>query len=305
MRDLDLKSLRLFLAVCEHQNIKWAGEQEHIEPSAISKRIAALEQALGARLLLRTRRGVQPTAVGQALLEHARSILFTMGRIEHDVSAFQGGMRGHVSLVASASAIAESLPDDVAGFLRQSAYRNINVDLEERLSVDVVRAVREGRAALGVCWDSADFSGLRHRPYREDELAVAVYPGHPLARRRSVRFKDTLAFDHVGLPPAAAVHALLRKAAAECGQSVRYRAVVSNFDAAFRVVSAGLAISVVPRQVGEDQARLRKVLVVPLSDAWAHRRFAIAYRSDDDLQPAAARLIDHLVRCAAQAASPA
>ena len=53
--------------------MKAAAEQEHIEPSAISKRIAQLEAALGTRLLHRVARGVQPTPAGLALLEHART----------------------------------------------------------------------------------------------------------------------------------------------------------------------------------------------------------------------------------------
>lgn len=154
MHDLDLKTLRLLVAVCDHGNIKQAAAQEHIEPSAISKRIAQLEHQLGAPLLVRGRRGVVPTPAGVALLEHARTLLFTMARIESDVAAFAGGIRGQVRLVASASAIAESLLDDVAAFMRDPAHRDIKVDIEERFSRDLVRMVREGSASLGVCWDS-------------------------------------------------------------------------------------------------------------------------------------------------------
>ena len=88
MRDIDLKTLRLLVAVCDHQNMARSAEQEHIEPSAISKRIAQLESDLGTPLLLRMRRGVHPTPAGLALLEHARSVLFTMERIANDVAAF-------------------------------------------------------------------------------------------------------------------------------------------------------------------------------------------------------------------------
>ncbi|HEX7382972.1 MAG TPA: LysR family transcriptional regulator [Burkholderiaceae bacterium] len=294
MHDLDLKSLRLLVAVCDHQNIKQAAAREHIEPSAISKRIARLEAALGTPLLVRGRRGVQPTPAGLALLEHARTLLFTVQRIEADMAALRGGVKGQVRLVASASAIAESLLDDVAAFMREPAHRDIKVDIEERISREVVRAVRDGEAALGVCWDSADFHGLQHRPYRRDALALAVHPEHPLAARRSLRFEQTLDHEHVGLPPATAVHTMLQQAAARAGRTLVYRVVVSNFDAAFRVVGANLGISVVPRQVGSAYASLHGVRIVPLTDAWAKRRFAICCRRFDDLQPAARRMVEHL-----------
>jgi DNA-binding transcriptional LysR family regulator len=294
MRDLDLKSLRLLVAVCDHQNIKQAAAQEHIEPSAISKRIAQLEEALGAPLLVRGRRGVAPTPAGMALLEHARTMLFTAHRIESDVAAFKGGMKGHVRLVASISAISESLLDDVATFMGEDANRDIKVDIEERVSRDLVRVVREGSASLGVCWDNIDFEGLEHRPYRGDELALAVYAGHPLAGRKSIAFAQTLDHQHVGLPPSTAVHAMLARTAARHGRTVDYRVIVSSFDAAFRVVAARLGIAVLPLQLGAIYASAGHVRVIPLSDAWARRRFAVCFREFDLLLPPARRMVDYL-----------
>lgn len=299
MRDLDLKSLRLLVAVCDHRNIRRAAEQEHIEPSAISKRIAQLESALGAPLLVRGRRGVEPTPAGAALLEHARSLAYTMDRIEADVAAYAGGLKGHVRLVGSASAIAESLLDDVARFLRLPENRGIRVDIEERLSTDVVRLVREGSASIGVCWDNVDLSGLEQVGYRRDELVLAVHPGHPLSTRRSIRFERTLDHEHVGLPPATAVYAMLHRAAANAGRALAYRVVVSNFDAALRVVRANLGICVIPRQVVESQAGAGEVVMVRLLDDWSRRRFVVCFRERQRLSVATDRMIDFLERQAA------
>ena len=294
MRDIDIKTLRLLVAVCDLQNIKRAAVQEHIEPSAISKRIAQLEAALGTPLLVRSRRGVQPTPAGVALLEHARTVLFTMERMESDIAAFSGGVRGHVRLVASASAIAEALLDDVAAFMREESNRNVKVDIEEALSRDIVLAVRDGRAALGVLWDTADFGGLQRRAYRRDQLALAVQAGHPLAGRHSVALRETLDLEHVGLQSNSAVHRMLQRAAAQAGGSLDYRVIVSNFDAAFRAVAAGLGVSVIPMQVGSVYTAFADVKLVPLTDDWASRRFAVCLRDQALLQPAALRMLDYL-----------
>lgn len=299
MRDLDFKSLRLLVAVCDHRNIKQAAAQEHIEPSAISKRIAQLEASLGTPLLVRGRRGVQPTPAGLALLEHARTLLFTLERIEADVAAYRAGLRGHVRLVASASAVAESLLDDVAAFMRDPAHNGIKVDIEERVSTDVVRMVRDGRASIGVCWDSVDLQGLKHRAYRDDQLALAVHADHPLAARPSLRFEQTLDFEHVGLPPATAVYTMLHRAAATAGRSLSVRVIVSNFDAALRVVAANLGISVIPHQVSLMHAARGEIKVIPLTDAWARRRFAVCFREQASLTPAAQRMVEFLASKAA------
>lgn len=294
MRDLDLTTLRLWVAVCDHRNIARAAEAEHIAASAISKRIAQMEAQLGTALLMRGRRGVQPTPAGQALLEHARAMLFTLERIETDIASYGGGLSGHVRMLATPSAIAEALLDDVAAFMRAPDNRGIKVDIEERLTRDVIRSLREGIASVGICWDNTDLAGVQHRPYRGDELAVAVHPDHPLARHKQLRFEQTFAHEQVSLPPASAVQIMLQRAAARAGHSIAYRAIVSNFDAAFRVVAANLAIGIMPREVGQQYAGLRNVTMVPLTDSWAKRRFAICFRDYDALQPAAQRMVDHL-----------
>ena len=301
MKDIDLKSLRLLMAVCDRGNIKQAARDEHIEPSAISKRIAQLEAVLGTRLLVRGRRGVQPTPACEALLEHGRTLQYTLERIEEDVAAYAGGLRGHVRLVATASAIAESLPDDVAAFMRAPPNRGIKVEIEERLSLDIVRAVRNGSAALGVCWDSVDLAGVAKRSYRSDELILAVHPDHPLATHCSVRFEQALNYEHVGLPPATAVYSMLHRAAAEAGRGLTYRVVVSNFDAALRVVRANLGVSVIPREVSRERILAGEIIAVALEDAWARRAFAICFREGVELTPAAARLADFLAERAANA----
>lgn len=294
MLDLDLKSLRLFVAVCDHSNIKLAAAQEHIEPSAISKRIAQLESSLATKLLVRNRRGVEPTAAGLALLEHARNMVFTAERIQADVASFNRGIKGQVKLVASASAIAESLLDDIAEFMRDPSNQNIQIDIEERFSRDLVRLVADGGASIGVCWDNVDFQGLERRPYRRDDLALVVHQDHPIATRTSVSFEQTLKYEHVGLPPATAVHTMLGRAAARAGHPIRYRAIVSNFDAELRVVAAGLGISITPRQIAKRYEKLYGIRVISLSDTFSNRSFAICFRGRDSLQPAALRLVDFL-----------
>jgi DNA-binding transcriptional LysR family regulator len=294
MRDLDLTSLRLFVAVCETRNIARAAAQASLVGSAVSKRLAQLEQQLGTPLLVRRRHGVEPTAAGETLLEHARGMLVTAQRVERDMAAFAAGVRGQVRVLASASAMAESLADEVAAFLQLPGHDGIRVDLEERVSVEVVQGIREGVASIGICWDAADLRGLQSRPYRSDQLAVVVYEGHPLAGRTEVAFAEALDWEHAGLPVNSAVEVKLMRAAAEQGRSLNFRVIVSNFESAMRVVRARLAITVMPREVAEPYAAIHRLRVIPLTDPWARRRFALCYRDAGSLTPAARLLVEHL-----------
>ena len=295
MRDLDLTTLRLFVAVCETGNMARAGEQASIVGSAISKRLAQLEDQVGTPLLLRKRHGVVPTPAGNTVLEHARGMLEGAARIARDMDSYAAGTRGKVRVLASVSAMTESLAEDVAAFLHMPAHRTTQVDLEERISPEIVRGVREGLASLGVCWDAVDLGTLQSRPYRSDHLCVVVPKGHVLAQRKRLRFEDTLDFEHVGLPITSAVQLTLQRAAAGIGRTLVNRIVVSNFEAALRVVSAGLAISLVPREVAGRQGSAHALRIIPLAESWAERRFVVCFRDAAELSLAAQSLVEHLV----------
>ncbi len=298
MRDLDLTSLRLFVAVCETRNIARAAEQQAIVGSAISKRLAALEDTVGTPLLARRRHGVAPTPAGETLLEHARALLARAAQIERDMAGYAAGVRGHVRVLATQSAIAESLADDVAAFLKAPGHQHIRIDMEEAVSTQVLRAVREGSASLGICWDAADLRGLHHWPWRGDRLSVVMPPGHALARRKRLALADTLPYEQVSLPPESAVQVMLQRAAALAGQPIRYRVVAATFDAALRVVRSRLAIAILPAELSAPYAEAFELRVTPLTDAWAQRRFAIACRDPEALTPAARLLVEHLVAAA-------
>ncbi|HNY46184.1 MAG TPA: LysR family transcriptional regulator [Casimicrobium sp.] len=294
MRDLDLTTLRLFIAVCETRNMAHAARAANLVGSAVSKRLAQLEDNLGVPLLQRRRHGVEPTAAGLTLLEHARDMLATASRIEQAMAGYASGVRGEVRVLASASVMAESLADDVAAFLALPAHRDIQVSMDERFSVDIVRGVREGAASLGICWDAADFSGLQTAAYRTDTLAVAAHPSHLLASRAAVTFADTLDHDQVRMSASSAVSVMLTRAAASQGKRLRQRVVVTNFEAALRVVRANLAICVVPREVAAPYLDVYGLRCIPLDEPWAKRRFTICYREGDALSAAARLLISHL-----------
>ncbi len=102
-RTFDPVTLRLFIAVCEERNLARAAEREAIVASAVSKRIAAIEAEVGAPLLVRGRRGIEPTAAGQALLRQAREALGAMERMHAELSDFATGVQSSAGVAAAPS----------------------------------------------------------------------------------------------------------------------------------------------------------------------------------------------------------
>lgn len=276
-----------------------AGEQESIVASAISKRLAQLEETVGATLLERRRRGVIPTAAGEIVLAHARAMLAAADRVARDMADYGSGIRGQVRLLATVSSMAEYLPDDIAAFLQMPSHRDVGVSIEEGLSSEIVRSLREGSAPLAICWDAADLEGFETRHYRSDQLAAVVQVSHPLADAESCVFAETLGFDHIGMPAQTAVQTMLTRHAAILNRRIVYRAVVSTFDAVLRCVRADLGIAIVPAEVARPIAAAFNVRVIPLRDKWARRRFAICFRKYALLSPAAQLLVTHLETTAA------
>jgi molybdenum-dependent DNA-binding transcriptional regulator ModE len=148
---IDLFTLRLFLAVVEESSIARAADREHMESSAVSKRLADLEQTMHVALLERHRRGVSLTPAGQALLPHSRRLLRDLEQLEVEMGEFishSQGARGHVRARANESALFGFFPDALSRFM--SEYPNVTVDLRPDTSTGAVQAVREGAADLGI-----------------------------------------------------------------------------------------------------------------------------------------------------------
>lgn len=301
-RLFDPVTLKLFVAVCEERNIARAAAREALVASAVSKRIGAIEQDLGLPLLVRGRRGIEPTAAGQTLLRQAREVLGAMERMHAELSEFASGVQGSVRVVASVSALAEWLPEDIAAFLDRHQSARVNAD--ERNSEVVVREVREGAADLGVVWDAVESPGLQRLHYRADHLGVAMRPDHPLnhprARRRKLRFADTLDHPSVGVSPSGLLDRQVRRQAALLGRDIVQRMQVSSLDAGVRIVAAGLGLAILPFEASAAQVAASNLVMLPLAEPWAERRFVILAREDQWLSATARLLLSHLAGRAAE-----
>jgi DNA-binding transcriptional LysR family regulator len=296
-RQIDLVTLRLFIAVCEEGNIARAAERESIVASAVSRRIAAIEADIGAPLLVRGRRGIRPSPAGETLLRQAREVLGAMERLNAELSEYASGVQGHVRVVATPAVLAEDVAEDIGSFLQQCP--GVRVSTDERVSPEVLRLVREGAADVGILWNASDMGDLQVTPYRADHLCLAVRQSHPLAGRASVRFEDVLDQIDVGVAPGGMMDTLLRREAARVSRTLVHRVQVSSIDAAVRFVAAGLGPAILPREAAVGHAKASALAFVPLADAWSKRQFVIVTRGRPHDSATSQMLVEHLARQAA------
>jgi DNA-binding transcriptional LysR family regulator len=235
----DLSDLGLFRHVVEAGSITGGAARAHLALAAASTRIRNMEEALGAALLVRGRQGVTPTQAGRTLLQHARVILAQAERLREDLGAYAGGLAGQIRVLSNTNALTEFLPEALSSFL--AAHPNISVDLEERLSDEIVGLIAEGVADLGIVAGTVDASALETYPFRKDRFVLVVARDHPLAARSSIAFAEVLGYDFVGLDRASALQRFLAGKAAPTGRPLRLRVQLRSFDAVCR--KTGFTIS--------------------------------------------------------------
>lgn len=293
-------SLRLFVAVAQTGSISAASAKLDVALAAASRRILQLESDVGVPLLERRARGVLLTAAGEALLRHAQDIQDAYERMRGDMVQYGSGVRGTVRVAANSSSVLQFLPEDLRGFLHQHA--DLRIDLKERASEEVLRAVREGTAEVGVC-DARGLDaqeGLHVLAYRRDALVLLVPRAHPLARRKSLQFEEALDVEFVAFPAGTALRSLVVGAAQRAGRTLHVSMQVRGFEAMARMVAAELGVAVLPAGA-LAQPRLAGVRVFPLREAWAQRQHSIVHRPRAALARPARLLIDFLASRAAPA----
>jgi DNA-binding transcriptional LysR family regulator len=295
----DLADLNLFRHVVDAGSITAGAERTNLALAAASTRIRNMEQALGADLLVRGRQGVVPTPAGRTLLAHARTILRQAERLREDLGAYAGGLAGQIRVLSNTNALTEFLPEALSSFL--AAHPQVSVDLEERLSDEIVGLIAEGVADIGIVAGTVDASTLETFPFRKDRFVLVVARDHALAGRRKIAFAQVLQHDFVGLDRASALQRFLADKAAKRGRPLRLRVQMRSFDSVCRLVECRVGIGIVPETTARRVARTMAIAVVPLTDPWAERELTICIRSLAALPAYTRQLVQHLRADAAHA----
>ena len=292
----DLVDLQLFIAVAEARSITGGALRSHLALASASARIKSLEAGLGTALLKRGRRGIELTAAGESLLDHARIIFHNVDAMRGDLSAYASGARASVHLLANTSGLSEHLPKALAAFLRE--HPDISVDVEERESTDIAAAIASGAADLGFAAEYALPDNVERFLFSEDRLTLVTSRRSDFAGRRQIDFAEVGSCDFVGLTNSTALQIHISKHAARLGMRLRFRARLRDFEAICQLVAAGVGIAVVPEAAAKRCARAMPIAMLRIRDPWADRRLAICARSFKSLPRPAKQLVEHLRKAA-------
>ena len=287
----DLIDLRLFLAVVDAGSITRGAADVGLSLPAASERLRDMESTGEVRLLERGRRGVRPTPAGEALAHHARLIQRQMAEMRGELGKHASGLRGTIRLAANTAAITEFLPEQLATWM--AAHPQIDVELKERQSIEIAKAVSAGLIEIGILSDAADTTGLQLRPFATDRLVVVASRDHALAARKRVAFADIVDQHLIGLA-GGALQDHIDAQAARAGIRLKMRVRMRTFEGICHMAARGVGVGIVPETAARRGGRSAKIASVRLADEWATRRLSVCIRSEAELTPPARSLFMHL-----------
>jgi DNA-binding transcriptional LysR family regulator len=288
----DLIDIELLANIAETKSFTQGAVLSHLCLSAASKRIKHVEERLGAKVFYRDNQGIALTEVGKTLYDGGRRILHQMDHLVDNLQDYTQGAKGQLRIFAPTTVSTEYLPATLCRYL--GTHKGINVDLRMRSSREVVRAVGDDTADIGIIARSLCTDGLELLPYRRERWVVVAGLSHPLAKLKSIRFDETLDFEYVSLPETSTTQAYLNEAADTLHRTLKVRVQAANLAVLCRMAEANLGIGILPESIARQNAKSMAIRTIPLSDDWAKYNMQICVRDLQSLPKYAHDLIDLL-----------
>ncbi|MFQ5643690.1 MAG: LysR family transcriptional regulator [Thiogranum sp.] len=285
---MDIAALKAFAAVADAGSFSSAAEHLYLTQPAVSKRIAALENELDARLFDRIGRTVTLTEAGRALLPRARNILVEMEDSVRAISNLSGAVHGTLRFATSHHIGLHRLPPALKRFTQ--AHPEVRLDIRFMDSEEACAAVEHGELELGiVTLPPAPLPNLTTRTVWQDPLGIMVSTHHPLAGRSGVKLNELA--QHPAILPAASTYTrqIAERAFATLGLKLDVALSTNYLETIRMLTSVGIGWSLLP--VTMLDARTRKLSVRELS---LQRSLGVVYHRERTLSNAARELIRQL-----------
>jgi DNA-binding transcriptional LysR family regulator len=275
---MELRQLRYFVAVAEELHFRRAAERLHMSQPPLSHQIRLLEDELGCVLLERTRRRVELTPAGNALLRDARAALGDLDRAARNARRIHEGQTGLLRVSFAGSALLSLVPRVVHGLREQ--HPEIDIELRERSTSDQVRALAAGATDLGLAPLPVGDADVDVEVLVRERTVAAVPAAHPLARARRLTLRLLAESPFVLFPreQAPGYHDLLMTAVTSAGTPPRVIQQAAETQTIIGLVAAGVGVSLVPASV--QQLALDGVAYRPVSDAPDTELAALARRGE-------------------------
>ncbi len=289
---MDIDQLRAFAALARERRFTAAARALGVSQPSLSRRIQQLEREVGARLVVRTAKGVVPTSAGARFLAHVELALASVDAALRDVEDARGTPHGTLTLGMMPTVGAYALPDLLARF--HAEHPAVVLRLREGLPDALEAGIADGSLDLAISNLPVKRQELSAKKLWQEDYLLAVPTAHRLAARRTpIALRDVASEPLVvvpGVPPTAALFA----ACEERGVRPRVVVEVEGLEAVRRMVERGMGVALLPRLMTRDAGR--RVSFVEVSEGGVRRQVALIHRGAAYLTGAARALQVVIVR---------
>lgn len=275
---MDARQLRYFQAVCEHRNVTHAAERCNVAQSAISHHVARLEDEFGVPLFKRLPRGMEPTAAGLRLYDHARRILKSMEHARDDLRSGSSDLVGDITIGMPFSVI-KVIGADLMRFVMHDHPR-VRLVLAEMLSGLIYENLIAGEMELALTYNPPPDKVTEREPLLKEELFCIGRPG-------IVGDSATpIAFDKIGDLPLALLksgtlsRALVERSASMARLEAKTDLQLASIAASIGALEAGLACTIAPKVLVAEQLASGTLVARPIVNPKPVRTLVMLTRSD-------------------------
>ncbi len=292
---IDFDGIQAFVAIAELGGFSKAAEHLHVTQTALTRRVQKLEAYLNLRLLDRTTRYVELTAVGREFLPQAKAIVSEMTLAVGRLKDMSKHARGSFTLACVPTMASHVLPAAIRRYAE--AHPGNRIRLIDTSAYEVRDAVLHGQAEIGIGVPTDRHPDLLETPLLEEPLMFFCREEHPLSERKSVTWSDMRETDLVVVSSMTATRVFTDYQLAKRGISLSGAYEVQHHATAISLVAAGVGAAILPASTLEEGAR-PGVRRIPLTNPVVKRRISLIRRKNSTLSPAADAFFDLLVKSA-------
>ncbi|MDK3063331.1 LysR family transcriptional regulator [Acinetobacter baumannii] len=290
----DFFDLQLVLHIVSTGSLTKGADRSAISLQAASERIKKLEQYFEPPLFIRQTTGVELTTAGHAFVEHARQLLAQKDQLEHEMQRFRQPTTEALTLWCNSSAQSEYLPTLLPQYL--VLHPEMNIDLHEAESSEIVDALTQGIASLGLVSSFFNTRHLQTKEFASDPLVLICPVTHELAHYKELNLVDALSYGFIGLKSHHSLQQSIETQAKLLGFNIQYRLRLPNFGAIAEVVAKGVGIAIMPARAAQRLQSDYDFHSIQLLGAWANRKLLLATQSFDQLPSSYQQFADFLLQ---------
>lgn len=261
---MELDQVQTFLAVATYGGFHRAAEALSVSQPAVSARIRALEESLGATLFTRGHTALTLTPAGKALRPHAENLLRNIALARQAVHALQPSAAGALRISAALSVCTYFLPDVMKDF--QSANPKVLVSLRSGNSMQVLKMVLDGEADIGIA-RSLVHPEVETMTLRDDPLILVGHPKHPMARDARARLDEVESWPLIFFDRGSSDWTLSQGLFRRAGLLPNVVLEVETIEAAKRMVERRLGFSFLPQISVTQELQEGKLVAIDIVDA--------------------------------------